>query len=307
MAKSTKPGFDAAASITDELIGIIDRGVLPWRKPWCVGGSSRPLRHSGEPYQGINNFLLTMRTMLAGYTSPYWMTLRQANDMEARVVKGSRSSVVVYYGTTERNRDASASEDEADSDDRRTIPFLKSYRVFNADQIEGLEDCFHPDPPKAPSHPERAPIPHMQSFFEAIGADVSFGSREACYVPTLDKIYLPPIELFEDPRNFYAVWGHELGHWTKPRHRLNRSYGDARFGNTAYAREEIVAELCTVFLGQRLGFSAHTLELNAAYLDNWLRVLRSDKRAIFKHAADAQKACDYLVAAAEAGQGEQAA
>ena len=108
-----------------------------------------------------------------------------------------------------------------------------------------------------------------------------------------------------------ALWAlcrhRHKGHWTKPRHRLNRSYGDARFGNTAYAREEIVAELCTVFLGQKLGFSAHTLELNAAYLDNWVRVLRSDKRAIFKHAADAQRACDYLVAASEAGQGEQAA
>ncbi len=191
---------------------------------------------------------------------------------------------------------------------------MKSYRVFNADQIEGgLDPRFHPAAAEPEVHPERAPIPHMQSFFEAIGANVSFSGREACYVPNLDKIYMPPpIELFENPRNFYAVWGgHELGHWTKPpRHRLNRSYGDARFGNTAYAREEIVAELCTVFLGQKLGgFSAHTLELNAAYLSNWVRVLRSDKRAIFKHAADAQRACDYLVAVSEAGGqgGEQAA
>lgn len=184
---------------------------------------------------------------------------------------------------------------------------MKSYRVFNADQIEGLDARFHPEPTDLPDYPERAPIAHMQAFFEAIGAMVSFSGREACYVPTLDKIYMPPIELFEDPRNFYAVWGHELGHWTKPRHRLNRSYGDARFGNTAYAREEIVAELCTVFLGQKLGFSAHTLELNAAYLDNWIRVLRSDKRAIFKHAADAQKACDFLITASEAGMKAEAA
>ncbi|KEJ94266.1 Antirestriction protein ArdC [Pseudosulfitobacter pseudonitzschiae] len=305
MAKSKKPKFDVAASITNELIEIIDRGVLPWRKPWQVGSSAVPLRHGGEPYQGINNFLLTMRTMVAGYTSPYWMTLRQANELDAKIIKGSKSSVVVYYGTAERDRNEDASE--ADTNDPKSIPFMKSYRVFNADQIEGLDARFHPAPPDVLDYPERAPIPHMQAFFEAIGATVSFSGREACYVPTLDKIYMPPIELFEDPRNFYAVWGHELGHWTKPRHRLNRSYGDARFGNTAYAREEIVAELCTVFLGQKLGFSAHTLELNAAYLDNWIRVLRSDKRAIFKHAADAQKACDYLIAASEAGQGAEAA
>ena len=122
MAKSPKPRFDAAASITDELIGIIDRGVLPWRKPWCVGGSSRPLRQSGEPYQGINNFLLTMRTIMAGYTSPYWMTLRQANALEAKIIKGSRSSVVVYYGTTERNRTEGAPDDETETDDPRTFP-----------------------------------------------------------------------------------------------------------------------------------------------------------------------------------------
>jgi antirestriction protein ArdC len=307
MTKSTKPKFDAAASITNELIGIIDRGVLPWRKPWNVGASPVPLRQNGEPYQGINNFLLTMRTLMAGYSSPYWMTLRQANELDAKVIKGSKSSVVVYYGTAGCDRTESASDDETETDDAKTIPFLKSYRVFNAEQIEGLDARFHPEPAEPQAYPECAPIPHMQAFFEAIGAMVSFSGREACYVPTLDKIYMPPIELFEDPRNFYAVWGHELGHWTKARHRLNRSYGEARFGNTAYAREEIVAELCTVFLGQKLGFSAHTLELNAAYLDNWLRVLRSDKRAILKHAADAQRACDYLVAASEAGQGERAA
>ncbi|MBR9852380.1 MAG: antirestriction protein, partial [Rhodobacteraceae bacterium] len=99
-------------------------------------------------------------------------------------------------------------------------------------------------------------------------------------------------------------------HATKARHRLNRDYGLSRFGNTAYAREEIVAELTSVFLGQTLGFTAHTLELNAAYLYNWLRVLRSDKNAIFKHAADAQRACDYLIARSEvgsAGEGAQAA
>lgn len=306
MAKPRRK-FDAAASITDELIRIIDRGVLPWRKPWTVGDSSVPLRQNGEPYQGINNFLLTMRTMIAGYSSPYWMTLRQANALDAKVMKGSKSSVVVYYGTADRNRDDETADDETETDDPKAIPFMKSYRVFNAEQIEGLDARFHPEPPQKDPYPERTPIPHMQAFFEAIGAKVSFSGREACYVPTLDKIYLPPIEVFENPLNFYAVWGHELGHWTKPRHRLNRCYGDARFGNTAYAREEIVAELCTVFLGQKLGFSAHTLELNAAYLDNWLRVLRSDKRAIFKHAADAQRACNYLVAASEAGQGEQAA
>ncbi len=212
MAKSGRPKFDAAASITNELIAIIDRGVLPWRKPWHVGGSSVPLRQNGEPYQGINNFLLTMRTMMAGYTSPYWMTLRQANELNAKIIKGSKSSVVVYYGTTERDRTAGASDDEVETNDPKAIPFMKSYRVFNADQIEGLDANFHPEPPEVPAHPERTPIPQMQGFFESIGATVSSSGREAMYMAVLYKIYLPPIEVFIDPRNFYSVWGHELAH-----------------------------------------------------------------------------------------------
>jgi antirestriction protein ArdC len=153
-----------------------------------------------------------MRTMMAGYSSPYWMTLRQANELDAKVIKGSKSSVVVYYGTAEREQVESAHGGEAETEDPKTIPFMKSYRVFNADQIEGLDPRFHPAAAEPEVHPERAPIPHMQSFFEAIGANVSFSGREACYVPNLDKIYMPPIELFENPRNFYAVWGHELAH-----------------------------------------------------------------------------------------------
>ncbi|UWR24631.1 ArdC family protein [Sulfitobacter sp. S190] len=298
MVRSRTPRFDALEAITNELIRILERGVLPWRKPWTAGDSARPLRHTGEPYQGVNNFLLTMRTMMAGYASPYWMTFAQAKILDAHVRKGEKSSVVVYYGQSKTGGD----ETEADDDDApRIIRFQKSYRVFNADQIEGLPERFHPKPRVPQQHQESEPIPHMQAFFDAIDAQVSFTGREAYYMPAVDKIYMPEIARFEDPLHFYGVWAHEFGHWTKPRHRLNRDYGDARFGNTSYAREEIVAELCAVFLGQHLGFTAHTLEMNAAYLDNWLRVLKSDKHAIFKHAADAQRACDYLIAASEAG------
>lgn len=307
MAESARPKFDAAASITNELIRIIERGVLPWRKPWSAGESTRPLRHTGEAYQGINNFLLTMRTMMAGYTSPFWMTVPQANTLGAKIRKGEKSSVVVYYGQSHKKGDKSANSDEGDTDEPRAFRFQKSYRVFNADQTEGLPDRFHPELASPPKHTPYEQIPHMQAFFEAIDITTVFSGREAYYMPAIDKVYMPEITLFEDPRSFYGVWAHELAHATKARHRLNRDYGDARFGNTAYAREEIVAELTSCFLGQDLGFAAHTLEMNAAYLDNWLRVLRSDKTAIFRHAADAQRAHDYLVAASQTGAAEAVA
>lgn len=301
MARSRAPKFDAAQTVTNELIRIIERGVLPWRKPWTAGGSTRPLRHNGEAYQGVNNFLLTMRTVMAGYSSPFWMTMPQANAMDARIRKGEKSSVVVYYGQAKK-RDESAEEvGEIDQTDATVIRFQKSYRVFNACQIDGLPDRFHPELEPAPDHSPAEPIPPMQAFFDAIDISTVFSGSEAYYLPPVDKVFMPCISRFQDPRRFYGVWAHELAHATKAPHRLNRNYGLSRFGNTAYAREEIVAELTSCFLGQELGFTAHTLELNASYLYNWLRVLRSDKQAIFKHAADAQRACDYLIARSEAG------
>ncbi len=301
MAQSRTPKFDASEAITNEIIRIIERGVLPWRKPWTAGGSSRPLRHNGEAYQGVNNFLLTMRTVMAGHSSPFWLTLPQANALGARVRKGEKSSVVVYFGQSKKQGNGEDGADDTDGDAPRVFRFQKSYRVFNACQIDGLPETFHPDPDPAPDPSAAQPIPHIQDFFEAIDISTVFTGSEAYYLPPVDKVYMPPITRFEDPRCFYGVWAHELAHATKARHRLNRDYGLSRFGNTAYAREEIVAELTSCFLGQELGFTAHTLEMNAAYLYNWLRVLRSDKNAIFKHAADAQRASDYLIARSEAG------
>lgn len=295
MGKRTSKSFDPAQVVTNDLIRILERGVLSWRKPWRGGGSVLPLRHTGDAYQGVNSFLLALQTAIHGYDSPYWMTFNQAKEMDAQVRKGETSSLVVYYGTAERK------DDDAD-EDGNVYRFLKSYRVFNADQIDGLPEHFHETEDDTPAHTPCAPIPHMQDFFDAIDHNVSFTGREAYYQTARDKIYIPPIELFEDPRQFYSVWSHELAHWTKPFHRLNRDYGHARFGNTAYAREEIVAELTAMMVGQKLGFAAHTLEMNAAYLQNWINVLRSDKTAIFKHAADAQRACDYLIACSARGQ-----
>jgi antirestriction protein ArdC len=258
MARSRTSKFDASETITNELIRIIERGVLPWRKPWTAGDTARPLRHNSEPYQGVNNFLLTMRTVMAGYTSPFWMTVPQANTLGAKIRKGERPSVVVYYGQSRAQTDDEQDANDGNADEARVFRFQKSYRVFNADQIEGLPDAFHPDACSAPDHTPSAPIPHMQSFFDAIDITTVLGGTEARYNPPVDKVFMPSIERFKIPLNFYGVWAHELAHATKAPHRLNRDYGLSRFGNTAYSREEIVAELTSCFLGQELGFTAHT-------------------------------------------------
>lgn len=141
----------------------------------------------GEAYQGVNNLLLTMRTMMAGYTSPFWMTIPQANALDAKVRKGEKTSVVVYYGQSRKQDEASGNADEGDGDETRVFRFQKSYRVFNADQIDGLPESFHPDPEPVPEHPSAEPIPHMQTFFGAIDITTVFAGGESYYLHRFDQ------------------------------------------------------------------------------------------------------------------------
>jgi antirestriction protein ArdC len=137
-----------------------------------------------------------MRTVMAGYGSPFWMTIRQANALGAKVRKGEKSSVVVYYGQGRKQGGASEGMDEGDGDETRVFRFQKSYRVFNADQIEDLPQSFHPDPEPVPDHPPAEPIPHMQAFFDAIDITTVFAGGEAYYLPPVDKVYMPPVTRF---------------------------------------------------------------------------------------------------------------
>jgi antirestriction protein ArdC len=303
--RSTHPKADAAQLITDEIVALLEKGTLPWRRPWRIAGGGVPLRHGGEGYRGINAFLLGMRAALMGYTSPYWMTFQQARAMDACVRKGERSSVVVYYGTAKAKDadggpDGAGSRSDEGSDSADSYRFLKSYRVFNAAQIDGLDARFHPEPEGDPvDGPE--PIPACQAFFDAIGADVAVGGDRACYVPSADRIHMPPLARFESAEKFFATLGHEHVHRTKAPDRLDRSFGASTFGNEAYAREELVAEIGAAVLGQRLGFTAHHLDDHAAYIAEWIKVLRGDKRFLFRAGAHAQRAVDWMVEAAARG------
>ena len=303
--RSTTPKLDAAQAITDEIVALLEKGDLPWRQPWRTAGGGVPLRHGGEGYRGINAFLLGLRAAMMGYTSPYWMTFQQARSMGACVRKGERSSIVVYYGTGKAKGDEAGEGVQPEAGDSGegeggAYRFLKSYRVFNAGQIDGLDARYHPelegDPANGP-----VPIPECEAFFDAIGADVEIGGDRACYIPSLDRIHMPPLERFENAPRYYATLGHEHVHRTKTKDRLDRSFGTSTFGGEAYAKEELVAELGAVLLGQRLGVAPDHLDDHAAYLGAWLKVLRGDKRFLFRAGAHAQRAVDHIVGEAAAG------
>ena len=306
--RDATPKIDPAQSITDEIIALLERGTVPWQQPWRSIGV--PRRHEGTPYRGINAFLLGLRAGIAGHGSPFWMTFRQAKEMGAHVRKGERSSLVVYYGTARaRGAEAAAGDGgegvpDGDGEGGGAYRFVKSYRVFNAAQIDGLEPRFHPVPePEGAARAE--PIARWQRLMEAIGTGGSiptdFGGDRACYVPSLDRIHMPEIARFEGAGQFYSTWWHELTHATKAEGRLDRSFGASRFGNEAYAKEECVAALSQCFADQLMGFGTNHIESHAAYIDSWLRVLRGDKRFLFAAAAHAQRAVDWLVAAAARG------
>ena len=176
--------------------------------------------------------------------------------------------------------------------------------MFNADQIEGLDARFHPEP-KVDGTGGPDPLPRWQRFFDAIGdgsgIPTSFGGDRACYTPALDHVSMPGIERFVSAGQFYSTWWHELTHATKTEPRLDRSFGASRFGNEAYAKEEAVAAISQCLADQLMGFGTDHLDNHAAYLDGWVRVLRGDKRFLFTAAAHAQRAVDWLIAAAAKG------
>jgi len=282
---------DLYTRVTNRIVSDLEQGVRPWLKPWNAGNAegriTRPLRHTGEAYQGINILLLWGEAIEKGYSANTWMTFKQAETFGAHVRKGEHGSMVVYADRFRRTETNDKGEDV-----EREIPFLKSYTVFNVEQIEGLPERFQVKP-AAPGEKLQL-IENAERFFNATGATFRHGGSRAYYAPALDVIQLPVPEAFKDAESYAATKAHEMTHWTKAPHRLDRDFGRKKFGDEGYAREELVAELGAAFLCADLSITPEIREDHAAYLSSWLKVLKEDKRAIFTAAAHAQRAVDFL-------------
>jgi antirestriction protein ArdC len=282
---------DIYTRVTAKIIASLEQGVRPWMKPWsgenAAARISRPLRHNGTPYSGINILMLWGASVEHGFTSPSWMTFRQALALTAHVRKGEKGSLVVYANTFTRT------EEDADGQEiDREIPFLKGYTVFNVEQIEGLPEHYYAKPEPRFTNVQR--IDHADAFFAATQADIRYRGGRAYYAQEADYIQLPPIESFRDAESFYATLAHESIHRTKHPSRLNRDFGRKVWGDEGYAREELVAELGAAFLCADLELTPEVQEDHASYIATWLQVLKNDTRAIFQAAAFAQRAVDYL-------------
>lgn len=284
---------DVYSRITDKIAADLEKGVRPWMQPWragnAVGRVMRPLRHNGLPYSGMNVLLLWSEVMARGYSSPTWMTFKQAIELGGAVRKGESGTLVVFASRFTKTEVGAAGE-EVDKE----IPFLKAYSAFNVAQIEGLPDRYYARAAPVQDPVER--IEHADRFFANTGAVIRHGGDKAYYSPAGDFIQMPPFPTFRDAASYIATLSHEACHWTAAPHRVKRDLSRYGKDKSERAREELIAELGSCFLCADLGI-APELEPrpdHASYLNSWLRVLVDDKRAIFQAAAHAQRAVSYL-------------
>jgi antirestriction protein ArdC len=280
--------IDVYRRVTDEIVAELEAGVRPWIQPWNAAGQVLvPLRFNAVPYRGINVVLLWLSALRRHFASPFWMTYRQAAELGGQVRRGETGSLVVYADSfTRREADDNGKELEV------AIPFLKSYVVFNSDQIDGLPPRYHQQAPQPANITHR--IERAERFFAHTGADVRHGGGSAYYVPAQDYVQMPPFESFHKAESYYGTLAHETCHWTRPKSRLAREFGRQRWGDEGYAMEELVAEMGAAFLCADLGLTLEIRDDHAAYIASWLKVLKNDKRAVFTAASHAQRAADYL-------------
>lgn len=288
---TTTTRTDVYTRVTSHIVEELERGVRPWLKPWnaenAAGRITRPLRHNGQPYNGVNVLMLWASAEMAGYSCPFWLTFPQAKELGGHVKKGQHGSPVVYASTFKKKEQAEdGNEVEAD------IPFLKEYTVFNAEQCEGLPQHYYTLANPPAEKIER--IEQAEAFFANTKADIRTGGNQAFYAASGDYIQMPPLEAFRDAESHAATVAHELTHWTKHTSRLNREFGRKRWGDEGYAMEELVAELGAAFLCADLNITPDIRDDHAAYIGHWLKVLKEDKRAIFTAASHASKAAEYL-------------
>jgi antirestriction protein ArdC len=270
----------------------IDPFVMPWHG---VGGRiARPTNGAtGAAYRGVNIVALWAEAALKGYMSSTWATYRQWREIGAQVRKGQHGAVIVFFKEIDRDEDGSDEE----SDRPRLI--ARASRVFNAEQVDGWQ------PPKIETSSRVEVIANVQAFVAATKADIRQGGDTACYRSKEDYIVMPdPARFVGSPTRtpteaYHAVLCHELVHWTGAKHRLDRQFGE-RFGDTAYAMEELVAELGAAFLCADLRITNELRADHAAYIQSWLKILQSDRKAIFTAASRASQAMDYLTELAKA-------
>ncbi len=270
--------------ITETILAKLEKGEVPWHKPW-IGGYPKNLVSKKE-YRGINTFLLGCQR----YASPYWVSYKQAQELGGNVKKGEHSTMVVFWKQyTFQDKDDSGEVSET------TIPLLRYYRIFNVEQCEGIDEK---KIPVSEVNPNFHPIEACESTILGMPNKPTIEHREAraYYRPLTDSVNMPQKETFVNEEFYYSVFFHELGHSTGHKSRLARKdFDEGCFGTETYSKEELVAEMTAAFLCGTNQIENKTIDNSAAYIQSWLKVLKSDAKMVILAAAQAQRAADYIL------------
>ncbi|TBE73871.1 DUF1738 domain-containing protein [Rhizobium leguminosarum] len=304
MTKTAKTEFVSPYKIiTDRILAELEAGVAPWAKPWKVDAKGNKVSvNSGFPmnfstkkqYRGINVWLLLSAAAEHGFTCNAWATFKQVSEMGGTVKKGSKSERVFFMNKIEKEPKGEAGE-KLNDNGKVEVWVLKGYSVFNLDQCEGIE-IERGALNVASTLPQDA-----AELVDALQVDLRSGGDQAFFSPKGDFVGMPKVEQFETVDHYRATLWHEIGHWTGAESRLNREFGK-RFGDKAYAAEELVAELSAAFLSMEYGVEAQLR--HADYIGSWIKLLTDHEQAFYKAAAEAQKVLDFI--REKAGQGESA-
>ncbi|ELI5720950.1 DUF1738 domain-containing protein [Vibrio fluvialis] len=289
MAKASKSDF--YQTVTDSIVKALESGVKPWACPWennvAAGMSGLPYNlKSQNTYSGINVLLLWSSATENRFSSPAWLSYKQALEMGGQVRKGEKSTQIVFYKQIKK-------EDEQGNEE--IVPIMKTYSIFNLDQIDGIQSP-QVEEPKPLDTNDYEQYSHVESVIEATGANIIEKGIKAFYRPSSDIIVVPPKPLFKSAADYFSTKLHELSHWTGAKHRLDRKGGQS-FGDHDYAFEELVAELSSAFLGAELSIYGDVQ--HESYIASWLKALNNDKRYIFKAAAQAAKSHAFIMGFSE--------
>ena len=284
------PRKDVYQMVTDTIISQLEKGTIPWQQSWVNNAPKLQLPKNAvtrQKYRGINIPLLWSGASDNNFVSNEWASYRQWLLSKEYVRKGEKGCLIVYADTFDKEVD----------DELKKIPFLKYSIVFNRCQLAS----YQPEAIAAVDPINNVDkIEPIEELIANTFADIQHREGGACYIPSMDKIFMPPMHAFiktahcTASENYYSTLFHELTHWTGNGKRINRSL-KGRFGDTAYAQEELIAELGAAFLGAEFGIASPEKTDHASYIAHWLKILKDNKKFIVSAASEASKAVDFMM------------
>ena len=285
---------DLITQVTSDLVTAIEAGADNWTMPWhTIATTAQPRSIDHRPYRGLNALVLALHGAERGWTSGTWATYLGWQRHSAQVRRGERATHVVLWKPVNRSDNTGnepRSETTDDTPDTRGRLVSRVFAVFAAEQVDGAD----PDlSARTIDLDTPGRILEADDYFSTIGADVVVGGNSAHYSHGLDRIHVPHLNQFQQPALYYSTLAHEHTHWTAHPTRLARNL-TGRFGDDAYAIEELIAELGAAYWSAQTSLSQATRHDHASYIAHWIRVLREQPRVLLTVTARAQAALDYL-------------